>query len=115
MKATVRFLARVDRSDPDACWPWTVRPDPNGYGRFWLNGHMIGAHRASYLLFVGPIPAGMDIDHLCHEATCRKGMACPHRRCVNPAHLAPATRRDNLLRGDTIAAAKVAGRKWVAA
>jgi hypothetical protein len=47
-----------------------------------------GAHRVAYELFKGPIPAGMDLDHLCRV-----------RCCCNPDHLEPVTRKENLRRG----------------
>ena len=64
-----------------------------GYAR-WGN---VYAHRAAYELFVGPIPSGYEIDHLCRV-----------RDCVNPDHLEAVTRRENLLRGDTFAATHAA-------
>lgn len=47
------------------------------------------AHRFSYEILVGPIPEGMELDHL-----------CKNRRCVNPAHLEPVTHHENLIRGN---------------
>jgi hypothetical protein len=52
-----------------------------------------GAHRASYRLFVAPIPEELELDHLCRN-----------RSCVHPFYLEPITHRENLMRGDTIAA-----------
>src|SRR5229473_6561177 len=88
------------------CWVWTEAKMTSGYGVFYLNGKQIGAHRAAYILFTGDIPEGMDIDHLCHsgDGSCTKGKDCPHRLCVNPAHLKPATRLQNLARGNTFVA-----------
>jgi hypothetical protein len=68
-----------------------------GYGKFWRDGKTVSAHRVAYELFVGPIPAGMQIDHLCRN-----------RLCVRPEHLQLATVRENLLRGNTHAAANAA-------
>lgn len=84
------FLAKVDKTD--TCWLWTGATRPTGYGQFWLNGQCIGAHRAAYLLLVGPIPEGLQLDHLCRTP-----------RCVNPAHLEPVTQLENTMRGESFA------------
>lgn len=85
-----RFWSKVDRSGgPDACWLWLGAPNPSGYGGFHvpsLGGR--AAHRVSYILNVGPIPAGLQLDHLCRV-----------RHCVNPRHLEPVTLAENLRRG----------------
>jgi hypothetical protein len=95
-----RFWAKVDRSGgPTACWPFTAYINPKGYGRF-AHGKATLAHRVAYLLLVGPIPAGLDLDHTCHNPdACTPGPSCPHRRCCNPAHLSPTTNRANVRRG----------------
>jgi hypothetical protein len=77
------------------CWLWTANRTPTGYGLFSMprpDGRLTstGAHRAAYRLLVGPIPGELEIDHLCKV-----------RRCVNPAHLEPVTRRENLRRRET--------------
>lgn len=82
-----RITARSE-VDANGCWLWTGSVNNCGYGNFRYDGTPMGAHRASYLIFVGPIPTGMSIDHLCRV-----------RRCVNPAHLEPVTQRLNVLRG----------------
>lgn len=70
--------------DADACWFWngTIRRD--GYGSFWYQGRKVGAHRAAYLLFAGPVPEGLHLDHLCRN-----------RACVNINHLEPVTNGEN--------------------
>lgn len=77
-------FAEIDRGDPDACWPWRGHVTPTGYAkaaRTW-------AHRWAYVTFIGPIPEGFEVDHICHNRSdCNLGSDCPHRRCVNPAHL----------------------------
>lgn len=59
------------------------------------------AHRIAYEAKFGPIPLGMVLDHLCHNAdeTCAGGSHCEHRRCVNPEHLEPVTVAENNRRG----------------
>jgi hypothetical protein len=77
------------------CWIFRKKPTNRGYAQFMMpDGSQPGAHRAFYEHYVGPIPVGLTIDHLCRV-----------RRCVNPDHLEPVTRGENVLRGDTITAA----------
>lgn len=80
-----RLMARTVRKGN--CWEWARVSSPDGYGRFRFRGAQWLAHRASYALHVGPIPEGLDLDHLCRN-----------RRCVNPSHLEPVTRSENLHR-----------------
>ena len=84
-----RFEAKVSRqSGPAGCWYWLAYRAANGYDRFRNEGRLVAAHRWAYEHFVGPIPAGHDLDHLCRV-----------RHCVNPAHLEPVTRSENNRRG----------------
>lgn len=77
----------------NGCWIWIgarTGPGDKGYGRIALPGNKrMLAHRWAYETFVGPIPEGLQIDHLCRN-----------RPCVNPAHLEPVTNRENVLRAD---------------
>jgi hypothetical protein len=73
---------------PSGCWEWSKALNHGGYGTFAYGGRRMGAHRAAWELLRGPIPAGLDVDHLCRN-----------RRCVNPDHLEPVTRSVNLARG----------------
>lgn len=93
------WLEGIDTSDSDACWPWPGSKNEDGYGLAW-NGHRTeGAHRVVYKARGGSIPDGTELDHICHNSeVCREGADCPHRRCVNPAHLSPATHRHNVRR-----------------
>lgn len=97
-----RFWSKVKITE--SCWLWTGYVSVFGYGLI-QHGYPLPrrfmAHRLAYELTTGPIPQGLDIDHLCHNAdkSCAGGRTCMHRRCVNPAHLEPATRKQNLNRG----------------
>lgn len=97
-----RFWEKVTKSEgEEGCWLWTAALS-RGYGVFKAAGSPRNqpAHRFAYELLVGPIPDGLDLDHLCHEpASCLGGESCAHRRCVNPAHLTPTTRGENIQRG----------------
>src|ERR1700683_4372879 len=95
-----RFLSFVSPEPNCGCWLWTGAMSPVGYGRFWMGGRTARAHRASFILFNGPIPSGMTVDHVCHDpAVCEFGTGCVHRSCVNPSHLKLATDLENMKRG----------------
>lgn len=81
-----RFWVKVDKQ-PDGCWIWIGALDGHGYGSFHLNGKTAYAYQVAYEWANGPRPAGLDLDHTCRE-----------RRCVNPGHLEPVTRGENLHR-----------------
>ena len=102
---TERWWAKFEREPGTGCWLWTAAVDPvTGYGKFHVRpGVTMGAHRFGYALLVGAVPAGLDLAHVVERG-------CRSRRCVNPLHLEPVTRQENLLRGDTLAAAHHDGR-----
>jgi hypothetical protein len=104
-----RFWEKVDKRDPDECWPWRAAIEPSGYPTYratYQGVRFTKAHRFAYHITVGPVPDGLDLDHLCHtrDEDCRAGNECPHRRCCNPAHLEPVTERVNVLRGRSASA-----------
>jgi len=80
------------------CFEWTGALERTGYARVNVRGPDDGvrklcAHRVAYELWVGPIPDGLQLDHLCRV-----------RHCVNPLHLEPVTARENTVRGVSLAA-----------
>lgn len=76
-----RFWAKVEKTDD--CWVWTARKNQSGYGEFGNEGSKL-AHRFSWAMHNGPIPDGMEIDHICFTPA-----------CVRPDHLRLATRKQN--------------------
>ena len=94
----------------NGCWHWTGPITKQSYGLANLpDGERRIAHRLVYELLVGSIPDGLHLDHQCHnrDADCPGGVACMHRRCVNPDHMEPATPRENVRRGKTAPALNV--------
>lgn len=95
-----RILDRVDITDlghTTPCWISNRATQPNGYTKVGILGRTWLTHRLAYEAFVGPIPDGLQLDHLCRQ-----------RACCNPNHLEPVTCRENLLRGDTLIATETA-------
>lgn len=82
----------VDEST--GCWNWVGKLRADGYGIICSSKvgsrrpRELRAHRVSFERHIGSIPEGLDLDHLCRN-----------RRCVNPEHLEPVTRKENLRRG----------------
>jgi len=97
-----RAVKRTRRGGPgNHCWLFTGSLS-NGYGKMAIvdddgERRTMLVHRLVYEAHVGPIPEGLDLDHLCRE-----------RACCNPKHLEPVDRRTNLLRGDTVPARRAA-------
>jgi hypothetical protein len=83
-----RFWAKVSPEPNTGCWLWTgALSGSRKYGSFYYDGRMQKAHRVAYQIFVGPVPDGLDLDHLCRVPS-----------CCNPDHLEPVTRSENLRR-----------------
>lgn len=81
-----QFWSRVAKSN--GCWIWSGPCDSDGYGKVTWSGRFRRAHRVAYELSIGPIPEGLQLDHLCRDPG-----------CVNPAHLEPVTHQENMRRG----------------
>lgn len=85
----IERLQRKSTVDPDGCWVWNGTVNNRGYGCIGVNGKVVLVHRLAHHLLVGPIPDGLQVDHLCHNDTsgCLGELACLHRRCWRPDHL----------------------------
>lgn len=96
MTVTVRerLLSRLV-IDPGAdCLRWIGSTNGKGYGVIIIGGRGMMTHRIMYEMFAGPIPDGLQLDHLCRNPI-----------CANVDHLEPVTRRENILRGISVTAA----------
>lgn len=82
-----QLIIATHLGDTSGCWLWAGTIEAAGYGRVRHARRTWRAHRLSYIAFVGPVPVGLVLDHLCSE-----------RSCVNPGHLEPVTNRENTLR-----------------
>jgi len=89
MQLADRFASKYDVA-ADGCWVWNAARTGSGYGNLYVGRGADGrkkyapAHRVAYELLVGPIPAGLSLDHLCRN-----------RSCINPQHLEPVTVAEN--------------------
>src|SRR5690606_14651905 len=94
-KLPKRFWQRTNLEPSSGCWVWSGARHGEGYGSFYWQGSMRLAHRVAYTALVGPIPSGLELDHLCRN-----------RLCCNPAHLEPVTRGENMRRSPLCGQAK---------
>lgn len=87
-----RFASFCSEPDENGCVLWTSKSIGGaGYPIFTVGGELVGAHRFAWSLVNGPIPDGMEIDHV-YERGCRSKL------CVNHAHLEPVTHLENMRR-----------------
>jgi len=81
-----RFWSYVEITGLFDCWLWKGSKNKQGYGSFGTgNGKLIRTHRFSYLINIGSIPNGLQVNHKCHNPS-----------CVNPAHLYVGTQKENI-------------------
>lgn len=99
----VRFWSKVDIRSDDECWDWKGQVhEYNGctaYGKFYLNGKKVFAHRVAYELAFGKIPEGMCVLHKCDRGI-----------CCNPNHYFLGTRVDNAKDRDSKGRCRAAGK-----
>lgn len=91
-KAIYRFMCRTKVAE-SGCVEWVSPINQNGYGHFKFRSKNYKSHKWIYEQTVGPIPHGLELDHLCRNKV-----------CVNIKHLEPVTHRENVLRGTAPAA-----------
>lgn len=90
----VRLWRRVQKNRPDDCWLWLGTDNGHGYGVIGVGGRIGGqtyVHRVAWELERGPIPDGLEVDHLCRT-----------RSCVNPRHMALVTHQENSRRSPMV-------------
>lgn len=80
-----RILRQVQVEESTGCWIWQGAVNKDGYGKTYLDGQRLLAHRAVWLLLRGPLPKGLSA---CHH--------CDTPRCCNPDHIFFGTTADNL-------------------
>ncbi len=87
---TIQLFLKHIKVTENECWEWLGHLDKHGYGLFSNNHKSFMAHRYSFSYFIGEIPTGLELDHLCRNP-----------KCVNPDHLEAVTHIENLRRGNT--------------
>jgi hypothetical protein len=83
-----RFESKVKIDPVTGCHVWQDKASEKGYGWLCINKKALAAHRVAWTLYVGEVPRGLVLDHLCENTM-----------CVNVKHLEPVTRAENVRRG----------------
>lgn len=90
-----RVLQRIEVDPETGCWLWPGAVTSNGYGKIGMGSRSDGTRRTvsthvlTYTMMIGPVPEGMELDHLCRV-----------RNCCFPGHLEPVTHHENVVRGE---------------
>ncbi len=85
----LELVREVALEPPDHCYPWPFGKDRLGYGRVFYQGKTRPAHRVAWELHHG-IVMGVEFD------ACHQPMICHDRSCINPLHIRPGTRAENM-------------------
>lgn len=85
-----RFRSKIRVNEETGCWEWAGALSCAGYGITYVLGKRRVAHRVVYELLVSEIKDPLQCDHLCRN-----------RKCCNPKHTEPVTRKENILRGES--------------
>jgi len=100
-----RANEKISIDESTGCWIWTGstsnKSSSHPYGNLKVDGKMVYAHRFLYAAHKGPIPPGMQIDHLCRNT-----------KCCNPEHLEVVTPRENTIRGANAKTHCAKGHDW---
>lgn len=75
---------RIGKGGDEECWPYLGSTFSGRYGRFFLNGKAVCAHRIVYEIKNGDIPPGLFVMHKCNN-----------KICCNPLHLTVGTNSEN--------------------
>lgn len=89
-------MDNITMGHESGCWEWIGPKTKAGYSQFCIGKERFYGHRVSYEEFIGPIPDGLQIDHLCRNPS-----------CINPWHLEPVTGAENVRRGMAGEAARI--------
>lgn len=87
-RLTVLALTAALSASGSTCWPWHRYTDADGYGMVTWDGAKKAAHVVIWSMLHGDLPSGIELDHLCRNPG-----------CVNPSHLEPVTKAENIRRG----------------